>query len=73
MHMGGRKKDHESELALRGSSSQVGKEELERPQSQERNKPEGTRGSEWARPGSVSQALCDFITGDFGERMVEGP
>ena len=54
-----------------GSSSQVGKEELEGPQPQERNKPEGTKGPEWEGPGSVSQALCDCITGAFGERTVE--
>lgn len=51
----------------------MGKEELEGPHPQDRNKPEGTRGSEWVRPGSVSWALCDFITGDFGEKMVEWP
>lgn len=45
-----RKKAREPELAVCGSSSQVGKEELKGPRPQERNKPGGSRGPGWERP-----------------------
>lgn len=58
-----RRKTCEPELALRGSSSQLGEEELEGPRPQERNKPEGPRGPERASRHSVAPSVGDFREG----------